>query len=788
LISDDELLAAIDAAEQQALGTLQGEVASDRADAIDRYLGKPYGDEAPGRSSVVSRDVSDVVEGVLANVLKPFVGGDQIIQFDPRGPEDVEAAQQETDYVNFIALERNNGFAVLNCAVKDALLLRAGYVKCGWTSREDVTVERYQGLSEDEMTILMQDKDVEVVEHSEYPDPAAVMPQMGAADAMSMGMGPMSPPEMPSLHDIKVKRKQPTEYVEIEPCPPDEILVSQRVRTPSLQDADFVQHRTHLTLSELRQMDYDVADDIGDDEDGETLEEFSRQRFGTRGDLWDDETQDPARRRVLYKENWIRIDRDGDGIAELRRICVVGRTILADEDCDIIPLASFSSVLMPHQHLGLSVYDLIKDIAQTKTAVQRAFLDSLNLALRPRMGVDVNRVNLDDLLTARAGGVVRTEGHPGESLMPLVSPDVSAPALQGLEYLDSVRENRTGYTRYAQGMESDSLINKTATGLMQAQSQSQVRLEMISRTIAETGVRDMFRIVHALTLKHSTRAEKVRLRNKWVTINPREWARRTDLSISVGLGSASPQMQMQNLMLLAQAQEKAMMLGLVQPSNVYNLLKKITNAAGFKSPEEFFSEPKKQPKMGQDGQPEIGPDGQPVMEDVPPQPPKDPLVQAEEVKGQFGMQKAQMDGQIKGAEIQAKTAADKERLSAEMELERFKAQLQAELEKYKADLKASVDRELGQQQGERELQKAHLDAQIKDRDGERKTQADFVRTEKEAETAKTVARASGKDVDGKMEQVISGLVKALEEFTKSAAAPRKIVRGPDGRAAGTVVG
>src|SRR6478752_5786627 len=163
-VSDTELLAAISAAEQTALGTVDGNIASDRADAIDRYLGQPYGDEQPGRSQVVSRDVSDVVEGVLANVLKPFVGGDEVVQFNPHGPEDVEAAQQETDYINYIALDRNNGFLVLTSAIKDALLLRNGYVKAAWTKRDDVISETYQGMSDEEAAMLMQDKDVEVVQ------------------------------------------------------------------------------------------------------------------------------------------------------------------------------------------------------------------------------------------------------------------------------------------------------------------------------------------------------------------------------------------------------------------------------------------------------------------------------------------------------------------------------------------------------------------------------------------------------------------------------------------------
>src|SRR6185369_3052828 len=316
-MTDAELLGAISAAEEMSLGTSRGQVATDRTEAMDRYLGRPYGDEIQGRSQVVSRDVADVVEGVTANVIKPFVGGDEIVQFEPRDEQDEEAAKQETDYINFITLERNNGFINLVSAVKDALLLRNGYIKAQWTVRSDVISETYQGLSDEEATLLSQDEDVEVIQHSEYPDPAAAL----YAQVLGQAQQP------PTLHDIKVRRNKPTEFAEQLPIPPDEIIVSDRVRSASLQDADFVQHRVHLSLSALRQMKYDVADDISDDDRGETMEELGRNRFGQSGQIWDDETNDPARRMVLFKESYIRIDRDGDGIAELRRVCSVGQNL-----------------------------------------------------------------------------------------------------------------------------------------------------------------------------------------------------------------------------------------------------------------------------------------------------------------------------------------------------------------------------------------------------------------------------------------------------------------------------
>jgi hypothetical protein len=672
-LSDEELLAAISAAEAVAIGATQGDIASDRADAIDRYLGRAYGDEQPGRSSVVSRDVADVVEGVLANVIKPFVSGDQLVQFDPISEEDEEQAKQETDYINYVVLERNNGFLCLTSACKDALLLRNGYLKANWKKRSDIIIETYTGQSDEEVALLLQDKDVELVGHREYPDPMS----QGALDQMGQ-------PAATMLHDVRLRRARPTEYVEVMPIPPDEVLVSDRATGPSLQDVDFVQHRVHVSLSDVRQMGYKVDDDIGDDDDSFEVESDSRDRFASAyGE--EDPTQDPARRIVLFKETWLRIDRDGDGIAELRRVCQVGQKLLADEEADIVPIACGTGTVMPHEHLGVSAYDMVADLARLKTALMRSFMDAKYLSTAPRMVVNVDSVNVDDLLISRPGGIIRTTGVPGNDVFPLLTPDTGASALQGLEYLDSVRENRTGYTRYAQGMDSDSLINKTATGLMQATSQSQLRLEMISRTIAETLLRDLFRIVHALTLKHSTKDEKVRLRNKWVTISPRSWVKRTDLQISVGLGSGTGDQVLQKLMALNPLFQQAMQMGLAGQQEAYNYAAEVLKAAGFKNPDRFVKAP-------QPGAP------------PPPQQPN-PLLQVEELKQkslhalkdkefQFEAQKGQQEVQAKAGleqqRMQNEIAAQNAQAQADMAVEQYKIDKQAELERYKADLDAQT--------------------------------------------------------------------------------------------------
>jgi hypothetical protein len=797
LLTDEQILAAIDAAEESAFGPKSSEIASDRSDALDRYMGKPYGDEKAGRSQVVSRDVSDVVEGVTANVLKPFVGGDRVVVFNPRGPEDEEAAQQETDYINFVVMDRNNGFVVLNSAVKDALLLRNGYVKCGWTKREDVTTEKYQGLSDEELALLSEDEDIEIAGHSEYP--AFTLPQVLGPDGMPQ------PQDIPMLHDVQVKRKKPTEYVEVLPCPPDELLVSQRSTEPSLQNADFVQHRTRKTISEIREMGYKVPDDITDDDGTEdNLEDYARNLFSAETDAFTDPTADAARRLVLFKESFIRLDKNGDGIAELRKVCSIGKTLLADDEADLIPIACFTPILMPHRHHGISVYDLVKDIAETKTALVRSFLDNRYLQNNAEKVINVEAVeNIDDFLTSRPGGLKRVRGEPAGAVMPLVVPDTGSGALMALEYMDNIRENRTGYTKTAQGMKSGSLATDTLGELENQWNQSSIRLEMIARTIAETGMRDLFRIAHALTLKHGSKAEKVRLRNKWVVVNPREWVRRTDLSISVGLGSTTGPQQMQHLQMIAMAQEKAVAMGLVTPENVYNTAAKMATAAGFKNPEEFFTKPEKTPKQGPDGQPVMDENGQPVMESKMPQPPKDPMVQAEEIKAQTTMQlepmKLQAQQQIEQqktqnnvqqAQFEAQTSAQLEeyKINKQAELERFKAEQQAMLEKYKIDRQVEADLMKAQIAAGAQVRAAYKKQTGKEDMPEEEDQKKRMQEERESNRDMSIAeiRAMVGEMieDARSPATLvrdgAGRVAAVQKGKRT----RRVLRGPDGRVQG----
>lgn len=553
--------------EKQALGWMNGDLAASRARINDAYLSKPYGTELEGRSSIVTSDVFDTVEAILPGLIRVFTSGDEVAQFDPVSPEDEQAAKQETDYINHILTQKNDFLPFLQTWLRDGLISINGYAKAIWQVDERPQESVYQGLSEEEAVYLLNDKDIEVI--GSWIDDNGIT--------------------------IKIKTVDKIGQVKIYNCPPEEVLVNPDHSDVSLKNARFVQHRPKMTISELRAMGYEVPDDVSDDEESDFGEEWqSRNRYADESGWFseDDSVNDPSSRIVTFKETYIRYDLDGDGYAELRRICMVGDLVLSNEQVETIPIAAWTPVIYPHRHIGRSLAELVEDVQKVKTSTLRSALDSMYLSLNGR-NVISDRVNMDDLLVSRPGGVVRLlEGAmPGEGhVMPLVSPDLSGTAYQMLEYQDSVRETRTGVTRYNQGLDANSL-NKTATGIQSIMSASQARIELVARTFAETGMRDLMFIIHELVRKHSSKEEVIRIRNQWVPIDPRTWKTRYDMTISVGLGTGNREHQMNNIMLLMRVQQQAFPAGIVQPENIYHAALKLAESAGFKAPEQFFTDP-----------------------------------------------------------------------------------------------------------------------------------------------------------------------------------------------------
>jgi hypothetical protein len=758
-LTSDEILARIASEESSAYGINDSELSNERAKAIDYYLGKPFGNELDGRSQVVSTDVADTVEAILPALCKIFLSGDEVVRFDPRGPEDIEAAEQETEVCNHIVMEKNDGFITLYQFFKDALISKNGYVKVYWEDKEEVEKEFYKGLTDDEFAFILKDREVEIVEHDEYPDEAdaiqrqeainSLVQQMQAAQAqdpqavqqIQAQIAAIQSKPTSMLHDVRIETKETNGCIEIESVAPEAMMISYDTKGTNLQECRFVQHREYCTLDDLREDGFDVPDSAGS-EDSDYWQEESLAR-DLYGEDYDRAILTGPDRRVLVRDTYIRID------GRLMRYVVVGQEIVHEEEVEVIPFACISPVLMPHRHIGRSVADLVSDIQLIKSTLMRGQLDGMFLSLNPRTAIS-DRVNLDDMLVSRPGGVVRVQGNVGDALMPLVTPDVSQIGYPMLEYMDSVKENRTGVTKYNQGLDANSL-NKTATGIQLIQNSAQERIQLIARIFAETGVKELFRLTHRLMRTNSNKEMVVRLRNKFITVDPRTWKNRYDMSIAVGLGTGNRDQQLAHLnnMLQIAMQTSQMGIQLATPKGLYNIVSKLTTNAGFKNPEEFWQDPSTQPP-------------------APPQP--NPLIQVEQIKQQGKQQEMQVQAQLDQQKFQANLQQEQMRSQNDVTIEQQKIQAQMELERWKAQLAS-----------ETELQKAQMQLQAEMAIEQYKAENDAAMALKEHrnELGGMLDKAKGSG-DNSSQVLLTGLQAMIQQMN----APKQIVRGPDGRAVG----
>jgi hypothetical protein len=624
-----QLVAAIE--KQEGLAVARGDLTEERADAIDHYLGRPYGNEQEGRSKVVMRDVADTIEWIKPSLMKVFCSGDEVVKFDAVGPEDEQQAQQETDYCNHIVMQKNNGFLVFHDWFHDALLQKNGYVMAQYVTERRPNKERYERLSDDELALLLQGEEIEVLEHSEY------------LDEVNGGM----------YHDVVIRCMKEYGCTKLMNIAPERVLVAGDWPNVNLEGCPFVEVIDYPTISHLRQVGYEVDDNISDTAQYSD-DEWTRERRDSTGqdESVEDIEADPSTRRVKTRYVWMQYDEDGDGIAELRHIVIIGTTILHNEEEDTLPVACLTPLRQPHEHFGLSIDDVVSDLQEIRTTLMRGYLDNMYLANNGRYAIDSNIVNLDDMLVARPGGVVRTNGSTAGAIMPLIHPQDGNAILQAVEMVDSIRENRTGVTKYNQGLDANSL-NKTATGITQIMTAAQQRIELIARIFAETGVKALMLIVHAMSIKHGRKQEIIKLRNNWVPVDPRNWKTRKDVTVSVGLGTGNKDQMLQHLMLILQAQKEALMIGVATPQNVYNALVKLTQNAGFKNAEEFWTDPSKAPPQQQGPSPE-------------------------QVKAQADMQKEQMKQQADVQKFQAQMQADQQRMAFEASEKEKDRQLELE--------------------------------------------------------------------------------------------------------------
>lgn len=602
-----------------ATSTVSGtsrQLATERAMELDYYNSQPFGNERDGESQVVSSDVFDAVEGMLPHLLKTFTASDDAVEFQPQGVEDEAAAQQRTDVCNYVFYRQNNGFLLMYEWFKDALLQKNGVVKYWWEEKTDISEDEYKGLTEGEYLTLKKDETVEVLSFEEYDDPDALQQKQEAIEKIQQAaQNPQAAPQaqamlqhldqvpVPKLYDCKIKTTKDASKICIKAIPPEEFGISARHNSISIQDAHFCYHETKMSISALREMGCpeSVIDDIGNEDSSmdSKPEVLARNRFIDEGARSPDSEQDPSLKEVMVKDCFIRLDYDNDGKAELRHVIVASRTLWINEPASHINFAAITPIIMPHRFIGKSIAEIVMDFQFMNSVLLRQMFNNLYLTNNPQkvvLGTNGGQVmaDLDRLMTSRVGGIL-VEYAPN-AIRNIETPFVAGASFPMLEYMEGKKEQRTGNTRYNQGTDADSL-NKTARGISMIQSAAQQKLDLVSRIFAETGVKDLFRGIAYLLSKYSTKQMTLRLRGKWVDIDPRQWKSEMDMTVNVGLGTGNKDAQLVHLAKMQEMQVGLMKEGrgyLVTDENIYNVAKKMSENMGFKHPELFVTAPASQ--------------------------------------------------------------------------------------------------------------------------------------------------------------------------------------------------
>lgn len=680
VMSEEELQGVVSSEIYDAISFIDDDIGGNRALATEYYYGLPFGNEEDGRSQVVSMDVRDTVQGILPSLMRIFFGPERVVEFAPQGPEDIASAEQATDYVDFIFKRDNPGFKILHSAFKDALVRKCGIVKYWWDESVEVKAESFSMLDEQTMMFLTQDPDIEISAVREYPIP-------GMAE-QNLAQGIMTPP--PMMYDVEIKRRIKSGKVKIEALPPEEFLIDRRAK--SIDEATFVGHRTMKTVSDLVAMGYDYDEMVevaGNGNDFDNNEEYTaRNPFAVISTA---NNGDPSSKSVLYIEGYLKVDFDGDGIAEMRRICTVGtgNKVMRNEIVAERQFADFCPDPEPHTFFGMCPADVVMDIQRIKSSVQRGILDSLAQAINPRTAIVEGQANMDDVLNTEVGAVIRMRA-PG-MVQPFTTPFVGQAAFPMLDYLDDIKQTRTGISKAASGLDADALQSTTKAAVSATVNAAHQHIEMIARTFAETGLRKLFTGILKLVIENQDKERMIRLRNTFVPIDPRSWDANMDVIVNVGVGDGTLEDKINILNQVAMRQEMILKeTGVNNPvvslPQYTNTLTKLLQLAGIKDSQNYFNE-------------------LPVDFQLPEPPAPKPT--PEEVLAQVQAQAIQADIEKKAAELDLERqkmimSDDRERDRIEQDgiLRRYELELKYGVQIQSAEINAAMnkDRELIRQQ------------------------------------------------------------------------------------------
>ncbi len=634
----------------QAMNDEDGDISDNRKENFNYYIGAEYGNEREGYSKFVTREVLETVEWVLPSVLRVFLSGDRVVVFEPQNPNDEEAAKQETDATNYFVMRANNngegGFLPLHHWMKDALMYPNGYLKCYMEECTHTDVGVVTGITDVGVAMLDADENTEILEQrsrfvqvEDFPQVSSIPvtpPTMGVAPGASpvqsppieqapqgaapatgrlggqpdvntppLGMPPEStnvipfppsPVQQIEVFDLKIRTTKQVIRLRIVPVPPEECLVDNDTTTLNLDEADFVCHRVRKTYTQLvnEGFDPDELDQVGLGEDYQWNDERVNRLFYEDEDPDAEDEDDPSMRTFWVHECFAWYDYDGDGVGEHRRTVLIGDRVFENVEINYQPMIALSAILMQHKHTGMGFVDIMKDLQILGSVLTRQLLDNIyKINIRKKYfsedSLTEDGSTMEALLNVQAE-YVPVRGPATNAIVPEQSQSIVGELLPVIQHFTEQRAARTGVSPETQ-VDPNALQEIRQDVFTNAMDRASQRIEMLVRIFAETGYRQLMLKVHQLLRSHWDVERTIKLRGKWINVDPQGWRDRTDMYVNVGLGFHTKQQQLTMLGQLLEMQKEALPTGMTDLKKLYNTAEKMVTAAGLGDARQYFTSP-----------------------------------------------------------------------------------------------------------------------------------------------------------------------------------------------------
>ena len=545
-VTDEQLINLIESGVQNSVGDWlnSSDLTRERLRSTYEYAGVPDFHLAPqGVSTIVDTSTTEVVEAYTAIISDLFLNNSKLARFMPMDdtPGAYKMARDASMIANYAIFKQNKGWHICQTWIKSALLWKNGIVRWDWVDDWEYKIEEYERIDQDKLDELLSDDNIEIVGDLEFEN------ELETLDAQS------SPEAKLMYVNVRLRRKKDKSRVKLTNIAPENFRISRDA--DAIEDAVFVGLQNDMTRSEIRKYWPEVADEIDDwDELGHNEQWLGNARYSediaarkqvTGQEYWQGSvSQDlfplEANREVTVTECWIRVDRDGDGIAELKRFIIAGNHILWEEDADCVPMASLSPIDIPHEFYGLSMADFTRSTTLASTAILRGFVENTYLTNYAPKLADPNVVDFSALQNMKPKQIIPTNGNPTAAVAPLPPETISTGTVPLLEHLETIKERATGMSRAAQGLSDDLYVSGNSEAKLAAvQSASQKRIQHIARRFAETGFKQMVQGVYSLMREHMQSTVKMMDGGVFRQVDPQELPMEMECDIFLDLGENS---------------------------------------------------------------------------------------------------------------------------------------------------------------------------------------------------------------------------------------------------------